>query len=294
MPRSAMARSRALKNESILQYTVRWEQADLDGDPVSSTVEYSPDDGVSWRTLAVDLSTNEWVVPRNLLAGTSMGRIRVHASDGLNSSTDVSDATFSVADNPPELFIIHPSGENSVSGHQRVYFFSNISRCGGNGRVGVRRSLVVGSRWLVGHGVGDGSVGLGHEPGDAPDPGEGYRFRRSRGERGSAVVGAEVSSGAVDRARIYGGWTHYIPSRWHLWDDQRDRDADRLAVLDSGHEPRDGDRPGVDSIGTAGRCGAVLPPSGHAVIGCKASANASKHSRAGYSRFHAGRPSPDD
>lgn len=59
---------------------------------------------------------------RAQLAGTQSGLIRVHASDGILSTADTSDAVFRVADIAPEIAILYPEDESAVHGMERVQF----------------------------------------------------------------------------------------------------------------------------------------------------------------------------
>lgn len=68
-----------------------WTGSDADGDALTYTLTFSDDDGATWRPLALDLvdSTLMWTAPD---VGTRTARIRVLASDGLN--------TFEIASQP--------------------------------------------------------------------------------------------------------------------------------------------------------------------------------------------------
>jgi hypothetical protein len=71
------------------QLLISWTGSDTDGDALRYVVQYSPDNGATWRALAVNwTSTNLSVDTQNLalLPGSSQARIRVIASDGINSA----------------------------------------------------------------------------------------------------------------------------------------------------------------------------------------------------------------
>jgi hypothetical protein len=87
---------------------ISWTGSDADLDPVGYTVQFSPDDGASWTTLAIGIPSLSLEVEREALAGTTQGRFRVQASDGLRTAFDLSDSTFSVLDNPPHLLLVSP------------------------------------------------------------------------------------------------------------------------------------------------------------------------------------------
>ena len=106
------------------EITVSWEAADADGDPLSFTVQYSPDNGKSWNVVyssAIDeedltalgtgaQSSNAISVvvdAGNFVAG-DQGLIRVWASDGVNTVSDQSDGTFRIPNRLPTVMILQP------------------------------------------------------------------------------------------------------------------------------------------------------------------------------------------
>jgi hypothetical protein len=88
------------------QVTIRWQAQDAEGDSLRYFVDYSPDNGATWTGLASDRRETQCTVPRYLLKGSNTGLIRVEGSDGLLSSSDVSDTTFRVKDNPPIVLLL--------------------------------------------------------------------------------------------------------------------------------------------------------------------------------------------
>lgn len=95
--------------------TIRWAASDPDGDSLRYFVEFSADGGTSWEALAVDWTDTELVVPKNTLPGGSDLRVRVEATDGFWSAFDSSNAAFRVTDNPPEVFLLSPQDETTVT-----------------------------------------------------------------------------------------------------------------------------------------------------------------------------------
>jgi TolB protein len=65
--------------------TITWTASDADNDQLSFRVFYSPDDGQSWVPLSADLTENRYAVDTDWLAGGDQARIRVIASDGINT-----------------------------------------------------------------------------------------------------------------------------------------------------------------------------------------------------------------
>lgn len=91
--------------------TVQWTAADADGGPLYYLVQYSSDGGQNWETLASMHPATTFVLDDvSTLRGSSQARIRVIASDGVNTGTDESDANFTVADKRPQPHIDTPRG----------------------------------------------------------------------------------------------------------------------------------------------------------------------------------------
>ena len=88
---------------------VRWLGHDLDGDPLSFTIQYSPDGGTTWEVLALDIPGASFTLPPNVrLAGGDDARIRIVARDGSRSARDTSVA-LRVPDAPPDVVISAPA-----------------------------------------------------------------------------------------------------------------------------------------------------------------------------------------
>lgn len=87
---------------------IQWSASDPDGDTLSFTILYSPDDGNTWLPVASNVQGSSYQVDTAALQGGSGGRIRVIASDGFNNAQDDSNAAFTVAGNPPSVSIASP------------------------------------------------------------------------------------------------------------------------------------------------------------------------------------------
>ena len=100
---------------------VSWSASDGDADPLLFVVQFSADGGGTWTTLESGWPSTSVEIDRGALAGTTDGRFRVQASDGLLTATDDSDGAFSVADNMPEIAILQPdNGELFFDGQALV------------------------------------------------------------------------------------------------------------------------------------------------------------------------------
>jgi hypothetical protein len=90
---------------------VSWMGSDADGDDLLYTVLYSHDNGQTWRSVAVDQAGTSLTVGAedlSTLPGSNQARIRVIASDGVNSGEDQSDGVFTLARRPPSVRIVEP------------------------------------------------------------------------------------------------------------------------------------------------------------------------------------------
>lgn len=94
---------------------LRWTGNDQDGDDLTYNLYYSPDDGVSWQPVAVDITETSYILDLSLLAGSSHGRMRIKASDGFLTASDDTDGTITVSDKAPWVGISYPEDGAGVS-----------------------------------------------------------------------------------------------------------------------------------------------------------------------------------
>jgi hypothetical protein len=94
-------------------YTITWSASDLDGNLLTYRVLYSPD-GTNRVPVGGIITETQMAVNAAELAGSSTARIRVMASDGVNTSADESDALFTVGSKPPQAFIISPETDSAT------------------------------------------------------------------------------------------------------------------------------------------------------------------------------------
>jgi hypothetical protein len=98
--------------------TLNWTAGDLDGDVLTYSVMYSPDNKGSWYALATDLTQASYSLDTSVLPGGTTAYVRILASDGVN--TGQGDAgPFAVGDKQPGAVInapadlaVYPPGEN--------------------------------------------------------------------------------------------------------------------------------------------------------------------------------------
>lgn len=95
---------------------VRWTASDPDGDEVTFRAAYSPDGGASWSPLSVEGRDKVLTVDTRTLEGGTDARIRVLASDGINTTTaEVSGLV--VERKAPRVSIITPLTDARIPAH---------------------------------------------------------------------------------------------------------------------------------------------------------------------------------
>ena len=94
-------------------YTITWTASDADGDPLTYSVLYSSD-GSNWVPLRIAITETQLTVSAAELAGGSGAKVRVLATDGVNTGADESDAPFTVGRKGPQTFILSPEGDGAV------------------------------------------------------------------------------------------------------------------------------------------------------------------------------------
>ena len=88
---------------------IEWTASDADADRLFYTVQYSPDNGATWRAVATDLlDTSLTLNSTQGLPASTQALIRVIATDGVNTGWDVSDAVFTVQNHAPKPHIDSP------------------------------------------------------------------------------------------------------------------------------------------------------------------------------------------
>ncbi|MFN0141780.1 MAG: FG-GAP-like repeat-containing protein, partial [Pyrinomonadaceae bacterium] len=104
---------------------VSWNANDADGDPLKYVVQFSSDNGTTWKTIATDWLSTNYLLDLNSVVGTSQGRIRILASDGFHTAEDQSDAVFTVGTHRPSAAVVTPDNNSSFVGDQPVVLQGN-------------------------------------------------------------------------------------------------------------------------------------------------------------------------
>jgi hypothetical protein len=110
------------ENLSSGNVTVNWTASDADGDPLTFSIDYSRDGGATWESVSGQITTTQATLDLGLLPGTTQGKFRVWVSDGVNTSNDASDGTFSVGFKLPEIVSIEPISGTTYVLSQTVTF----------------------------------------------------------------------------------------------------------------------------------------------------------------------------
>ncbi|MCL5952055.1 MAG: hypothetical protein M1132_10115 [Chloroflexi bacterium] len=92
---------------------VQWTANDLDGDPLTFMVLYSPDGGQTWLPVAANVHSTSLPVDTATLPGSTNAKFRVIATDGLNTG-QADSAIFTVARKPPTVAITLPHPNDVV------------------------------------------------------------------------------------------------------------------------------------------------------------------------------------
>lgn len=96
---------------------IRWSASDPDGDPLTFSILYSPDQGQSWHPVAWAVEGGEFEVDTAALPGGNGGRVRVVATDGFHTVASESAGSFYVAGTAPDAAITLPkAGAEFVAG----------------------------------------------------------------------------------------------------------------------------------------------------------------------------------
>lgn len=103
----------------IQPLAITWEAGDADGDELRFNVDYSTDDGVTWRKLTWDWTENTLVVDSADLPGSTQARIRVSANDGF-LTTFAESETFTVIDHAPIATILSTDLNRYYVGGQTI------------------------------------------------------------------------------------------------------------------------------------------------------------------------------
>lgn len=134
---------------------ITWEASDADGDPLTFHLQYSPDGGETWQAVALGhRSTVLRLESLETLSGSTRGKFRVLASDGLLTGQDESDGVFRVPNSSPLAAVTSPT-------HRRV--FASGATVVLSGSATDREDGILPERSLLWESDRDGPLGTGAE-----------------------------------------------------------------------------------------------------------------------------------
>lgn len=110
--------------------TIAWQGSDPDGDTLSFTLFYSPDDGQNWQPMLVNTPLTGVTLSTAMLHDmpkSSQGRMKIVASDGVNTGEDVSEGLFVVPGSAPTVLILSPEPDASAPEGSYVSFSASAS-----------------------------------------------------------------------------------------------------------------------------------------------------------------------
>jgi len=84
------------------QIEITWQASDADGDALTYSLSISPDGGETWLPLDIDITGNEYDMSTEAMDEGQDYRIKVRATDGINTGEDVSDGVFTVTEGEVE------------------------------------------------------------------------------------------------------------------------------------------------------------------------------------------------
>jgi hypothetical protein len=98
---------------------VRWTADDIDGDPLSFNVQYSPDNGATWQMVAQNLTGDHVDLDAGSVSGGPQARFRVWVSDGMHTASDESQVV-TVPNRIPNITISEPAGPVTIATGQTL------------------------------------------------------------------------------------------------------------------------------------------------------------------------------
>ncbi len=98
---------------------VRWSASDPDGDPITTRIDLSTDDGRTWSPVVLDVTGERFRVPESLLRRTRRGRVRVVVEDGFFQAEAVS-GRLRIDGIRPQVLIQSPAAGQRLTADARL------------------------------------------------------------------------------------------------------------------------------------------------------------------------------
>ena len=93
---------------------ITWQAADADSDTLAANVLISADNGLTWRPLAVNLAQQFFDVDLSTVPGGNQMLVKIEVSDGVNTTSDISDVAFSADEKAPTPLLLAPEAGKLV------------------------------------------------------------------------------------------------------------------------------------------------------------------------------------
>ncbi|PIN95103.1 hypothetical protein COU56_02085 [Candidatus Pacearchaeota archaeon CG10_big_fil_rev_8_21_14_0_10_31_9] len=115
-------------------FMITWNADDTDGDNLTYAVLISDDGGNNFTTVALDIDETNLVIENSLLENGSEFKIKVLATDGVNTGEDISNFSFSIEPDP-FIDLIYPEDDIRLQTNNVTFFYrttvldGNITNC---------------------------------------------------------------------------------------------------------------------------------------------------------------------
>jgi len=100
---------------------VSWQAGDADNDGLTFTVFYNNGNDQRWIPIATDVTKQSVSIDTRMLAGSTKARVRVRATDGVNT-TEAESAAFTVKEQAPMVTILRLRNNDVISSRQSTEF----------------------------------------------------------------------------------------------------------------------------------------------------------------------------
>src|SRR6185369_13908469 len=103
-PPNPITFTRRVLDEAAQTLDLAWTTRDADGDPLLFTIQYTPDDGMTWQTIQSGYPRMAFTMNTRMLPGGTQCQIRIIATDGFHSSIGLTEP-FILSRHAPEVLI---------------------------------------------------------------------------------------------------------------------------------------------------------------------------------------------
>jgi hypothetical protein len=126
---------------------VRWRASDPDGGELEASIDFSADNGRTWRTVQAAPDSGTASIPLATLTGSRLARVRVNVNDGF-AETTVRSTSIRVPGTKPRVRIIGPERRATVRTGERVTLIASAVDDAGGTLTGRSLTWFAGSKRL--------------------------------------------------------------------------------------------------------------------------------------------------